>query len=98
VALAGIFLPGFLLVAGVLPFWQALTRHSLAASAVAGVNATVVGLLGAALYHPVWTGAIHGPVDLAIALVGFTLLATGKCSPLVIIAWCVVAAVTVAVL
>jgi len=93
VALAAIFLPGFLLVAGVLPLWQAIAGRPVAARVIAGVNAAVVGLLGAALYDPVWTSAVRGPVDLAIALVGFTLLVAWRVSPLFVVAWCVVASV-----
>jgi len=91
VALGSIFLPGFLLVAGVLPFWRALTRHPLAASAVAGVNAAVVGLLAAALYHPVWTGAVHGPTDLGIAMLGLAGLTVWRVSALAVVIWCVAA-------
>jgi chromate transporter len=89
VALGAIFLPGFLLVAGALPLWQALADRPIAARAVAGVNAAVVGILGAALYDPVWTSAVHGTADLAIALVGFTLLAGWRVSPLLVVAWCI---------
>ncbi|HET8692181.1 MAG TPA: chromate efflux transporter [Steroidobacteraceae bacterium] len=92
-ALGAIFLPGFLLVAGVLPLWRAIAGRPGAARAIAGVNAAVVGLLGAALYDPVWTSAVRGPVDVAIALVGFTLLAAWRVSPLLVVAWCVVASV-----
>jgi chromate transporter len=90
-ALGAIFLPGFLLVAGILPFWRTLALHPQAASAVAGVSAAVVGLLGAALYDPVWTGAVGSPVDLAIALVGFSLLAVWRMPSLMVVGWCVVA-------
>lgn len=93
VALVAIFLPGFLLVSGVLPLWQSLAAHPMAARVIAGVNAAVVGLLGAALYDPIWTSAVRGPVDVAIALVGFTLLATRLGSALLVVAWCVAASV-----
>jgi chromate transporter len=93
VALLAIFLPGFLLIAGVLPLWRTLAERPLAARAIAGINAAVVGLLGAALYDPVWTSAARGPVDVAIALVGFTLLAAWRVSPLVVVLWCVAASV-----
>lgn len=91
-ALLAIFLPGFLLVAGALPLWRALAERSAAAGAVAGVNAAVVGLLGAALYDPVWTSAVHGPADVAIAVVAFTLLVAWRASALIVVAWCVVSA------
>jgi len=90
-ALVSIFLPGLLLVAGALPFWHSLSRRPLAARAVAGVNAAVVGLLAAALYDPVWKSAITGPEDVAIAAVGLVLLMAWRASALVVVAWCVVA-------
>lgn len=93
VALGAIFLPGFLLAAGVLPFWRALAGRAAAARAIAGVNAAVVGLLGAALYDPVWTSAVRGPADMAIALVGMALLVGARVSPLLVVLWCVVASV-----
>jgi chromate transporter len=95
-ATASIFLPGLLLVAGVLPLWQSIARHPRAVSAVAGVNAAVVGLLAAALYDPVWTGAVASPLDAAIAIVGFLLLAVLRAPPLAVVAWCVAAAFTAA--
>jgi chromate transporter len=98
VALVAIFLPGFLLVAGVLPLWRAVAAHPIAARAIAGVNAAVVGLLGAALYDPVWTSAVRGPADVAIALVGFTLLTAWRASALVVVAWCVIASILIAAL
>jgi chromate transporter len=51
-----------------------------------GINAAVVGLLGAALYSPIWTGAVQRPQDLAIALVGFVLLLGWKAPPVVVVA------------
>lgn len=98
VALGAIFLPGFLLVAGVLPLWRAIAGRPTAARAIAGVNAAVVGLLGAALYDPVWTSAVRGPMDVAIALVGFMLLVAWRASPLIVVAWCVVASVAGSIL
>lgn len=98
VALAAIFLPGFLLVAGVLPLWRVIAGRPIAARAIAGVNAAVVGLLGAALYDPVWTSAVRGPVDIAIALIGFTLLVAWRVSALLVVGWCVVASLAGALL
>ena len=93
VALVSIFLPGFLLVAGVLPLWHAIAGRPVAARAIAGVNAAVVGLLGAALYDPVWTSAVHGRADVAVAVVGFTLLAAWRASALLVVIWCVAASI-----
>ena len=60
ICLVAIFLPSFLLVIGVLPFWEACAASRSAQSALSGVNAAVVGLLLAALYNPVWTQRHHG--------------------------------------
>lgn len=73
-ALVAIFLPSFLLVLGVLPFWNALRGHPDARAILSGINAAVVGLLIAALYHPVWTGGILSTRDFVIALACFGLL------------------------
>ena len=86
VGLVAIFLPGFLLLIGALPFWDSFRRYPAAQAAMRGTNAAVVGLLGAALYDPVWTSAILGPDDFALALVAFTLLTAWKTPP-----WAVVA-------
>ncbi len=91
IALLAIFVPGFLLVAGVLPFWRSLSRHVLAFRAVAGVNAAVVGILGAALYDPIWTSAVTQHSDVAIAVIGFCLLAVLRLSVLWAVLWCVAA-------
>ncbi len=96
IALAAIFLPGYLLVSGVLPLWRAVASRPSAARAIAGVNAAVVGLLGAALYDPLWTSAVRGPLDVAIAVGGFTLLAAWRVSALVVVGWCVGASVLMA--
>lgn len=98
VALLAIFLPGFLLVAGALPLWRAITAHPMAVRAVAGVNAAVVGLLAAALYAPVWVSAVRAPIDLAIALIAFVLLVAWRVSALVIVLWCVAASMASAML
>jgi chromate transporter len=96
VALAAIFAPGLLLVAGTLPLWRTLAERRGAARAIAGVNAAVVGVLAAALYDPLWTSAVRGPIDVAVALVGLALLAVWGLSPLLIVAWCVAASVAAA--
>ncbi|WP_354518295.1 chromate efflux transporter [Lysobacter enzymogenes] len=89
VALLALFLPGFLLLLAVLPMWGSLVRRPWAASAMAGVNAAVVGLLLAAFYNPVWAEGVCGPADFAIAVIGFALLATMRISALWIVLWCV---------
>jgi chromate transporter len=78
IALVAIFLPSFLLIVGTLPFWDTLRARADFQGALRGINAAVVGLLLAALYQPVWTSAIRGPRDLALALAAFGLLAFAK--------------------
>jgi chromate transporter len=84
--LAAIFVPAFLLVAGALPFWEALRQRGGVQRAMGGINAAVVGVLGAALYDPVWTGAIHSRVDFALALGTFGLLVFARASPVLVVA------------
>jgi chromate transporter len=86
IALIAIFLPAFLLVVGALPFWHALRRRPSFQSALRGISAAVVGLLLAALYHPVWTSAIVTPADFALALVAFGLLAVSRLPPWLVVA------------
>jgi chromate transporter len=88
IALVAIFLPSFLLVIGVLPFWQVLRGRPFAQSALAGVNAAVVGLLLAALYNPVWTAAILKPLDFAVAVAAFLLLTVWKTPPWLVVFLC----------
>jgi chromate transporter len=83
--LIAIFLPSVFLVVGVLPFWDRLRRLPLAQAALRGVNAAVVGLLLAALYRPVWTSAIQGPADFALAAAGFLLLFMWKVPPWLVV-------------
>lgn len=77
-ALLAIFVPGLLLLVGVLPFWNTFRQWPSAQAVMRGANAAVVGILGAALYHPVWTSAIIGPYEFALALSGFLLLSVWK--------------------
>ena len=71
IALLAIFLPAGLLVIGILPFWERLRSWEPATSALTGVNAAVVGLLGAALYDPVFVEGITSPATLALAVAAF---------------------------
>jgi chromate transporter len=72
-------------VIGALPFWDALRARAAFQSALRGVNAAVVGLLLAALYQPVWTSAIEGPGDFALAIAGLALLALWKLPPWLVV-------------
>jgi chromate transporter len=74
VALLAIFIPGLLCLLGTLPFWHTLRAHPGARASMLGTNAAFVGLLGAALYNPVWTSAVQSPIDFAITSIGFVLL------------------------
>lgn len=85
IALVAVFLPGLLLVYGMLPFWDALRLRPAAQAAMRGANAAVVGILGAALYNPVWTSAVLSPVDFALALTGFLLLVVWKMPPWIVV-------------
>jgi chromate transporter len=86
ICLLAIYLPSFLLLVGVLPYWDALRRRAGVQSALKGVNAAVVGLLLAALYTPVWTSAILGPADFAIGIAAFLLLALWRVPPWIVVA------------
>lgn len=84
-ALLAIFLPAWLLVIGALPFWNWLRSREAAQAALRGVNAAVVGILLATLYTPVITSAIMTPLDAALALGCFALLALWKCPPWLVV-------------
>jgi chromate transporter len=85
IALVAIFLPGLLLVTGLLPFWHRFLAWLPAQRAVRGANAAVVGILGAALYDPVWTSAVSSRTDMALALGGFFLLTILKSPPWIVV-------------
>jgi chromate transporter len=84
--LVAIFLPGLLLHLGTLPFWETFRRRQGTQAVMRGINAAVVGLLGAALYSPIWTSAVQGPQDFAVAIVGFILLMAWKAPPVIVVA------------
>ena len=83
--LVGIFLPGMLLMVGTLPFWDTFRSRIGAQAAMRGINAAVVGLLGAALYTPVWTSSVHDPADVSVAIIGFVLLTAWRTPPIVVV-------------
>lgn len=84
-ALVAVFLPSFLIVVATLPSFGALLSRTGVQAALRGVNAAVVGILLAALYDPLWTGAILGPRDFGLALVAFGLLAFWKLPPWLVV-------------
>lgn len=92
--LVAIYLPSFLLLLGVLPFWDGLRRRSTVRAALRGVNAAVVGLLLAALYTPVWTSAVGSPAAFGLVAVALLALAEWRVPPwAVVVAGAVIAAV-----
>jgi chromate transporter len=74
-----------LILLGALPFWDSFRKRVTGHAAMRGVNAAVVGLLGAALYNPLWTSSVKTPGDFGLALVGFVLLTVWRLPPLVVV-------------
>lgn len=93
VAVLAMFTPGFLLLVAAAPAWSQWRRLPRAAPVLAGVNASVVGVLGAALIDPVVTSTIRSPLDAGIAGVGLLLLLRTRVGPLLVGAWCVFASI-----
>ena len=85
IALVAIFLPGFLLVVGALPFWDRLRQYAAMRRAMLGINAAVVGLLLAAFYNPVWNSAIGSRVDFCLAAIAFLALVWWKTPPWLVV-------------
>ncbi|WP_105994469.1 chromate efflux transporter [Staphylococcus simulans] len=69
-----IFLPAFLLLFGVLPFWDRLKSNIYAEGFLKGISAGVVGILIAAFYQPIWTSTVKQPLDFTLASILFVLL------------------------
>jgi len=90
--LVAVFVPSFLLVVGVLPFWGRLRQAQPLRNALVGVNAAVVGLLLAAFYDPVWTSAVRTAADFVLALGAFTLLQVWRLPPWLVVLLAAVAA------
>ena len=84
-ALGGIFLPGILILTGTLPIWDTFRSRIGAQAAMRGITAAVVGLLGAALYSPVWTSSVRNPADVSVAIIGFVLLIGWRAPPIVVV-------------
>lgn len=85
IALLAIFIPSFLLVLGALPFWESLRQNLRTQAALSGVNASVVGLLLAALYQPVWTSTILSVQDFTFALIALVALMFWKLPPWLVV-------------
>lgn len=86
IALLAIFLPGFLLLLGVLPYWNRVSHWPAARAIMRGANAAVVGVLAAALYNPVFTSAITSASAFVLALLCFVLLTAWKMAPWIVVA------------
>jgi chromate transporter len=84
--LIGLFSPGLLAMAATLPFWSELRRNRSMRAALAGINASVVGILIAALYRPLWISTILSAADFWLALCAFALLTLGKLRPWIVVA------------
>lgn len=84
-ATLAIFLPGFLLVIGVVPFWDRVRMNKQVGRMLIGVNAAVVGLLLAALYDPIFTSSVETSLDFFVAFGLFCLLRFYNQSPLRIV-------------
>ncbi|MBL9213933.1 MAG: chromate efflux transporter [Opitutaceae bacterium] len=86
-ALTAIFLPALLLVAGVLPFWQAVRSRPRLRSAMQGANAAVVGVLLAAFWQPVCVTGVADARSGGLAVTAAVALFSGR-----VPVWAVVAA------
>jgi chromate transporter len=74
-----------LILLGTLPFWEAVRSRASAQALIRGVNASVVGVLGAALYNPVWTSSVATAGDFGLALIAFVLLTAWRAPPLLVV-------------
>jgi chromate transporter len=86
IGLVGLFLPGLLLAAGMLPFWSRLSGRRWFHSASLGINAAVVGLLAATCIRPLGSHAMHHPSDWLVVLAAFSLLESQRCKLPVLLA------------
>ena len=96
IALAAIFAPAFLLLAGALPFWERLRHSGRARRALAAVNAAVVGVLLAALIDPVARYGLRGAADAALAAVALLALMRWRAPPWLVVLGCALAGAAMA--
>jgi chromate transporter len=96
IAVVAIFLPGLLLAIAGLSLWSRLIRVSAAQASLLGVNAAVAGVLGAALYNPVWITAVRSGVDVVVAVAGFLILERWRTRPILVVALCVIVSLATA--
>lgn len=88
ICLIAIYLPSFLLVIGILPFYDKFRELSGVRSALSGINATVVGILLAAFYRPIWVSGILSFLDLGIAIILFIFLHFWRLPPWLVVIIC----------
>ena len=98
VGIVGIFLPGMLILLGTLPFWEALRTRVGAQAAMRGVNAAVVGLLGAAFYNPIWSTSVKTIGDFVLVLFSVLLLIVFRIPPLVVVIFTATGGIALAIL
>ncbi len=98
IALVAIFLPSFLLVVAILPFWNELSQASNFRAALIAINAAVVGVLAAAFFDPVWTSSIKEPKDFALAAAAFGLLMFWKLPSWLVVILCAAAGAGLAII
>ena len=85
ICLLGMFLPSLLLAFGALPFWAASRGRPGVRAVLDGIGAAVVGLLGAALYDPIWTSAVSGGTELAMVVLAFCALMFWRWPPWLVV-------------
>lgn len=91
VALFGLYLPGWLALVGALPFWSALRVRPGLSGVFAGMSAAAVGLLGAALYRPLWAESIHGVAGAGLAGAAFACLCLTRLPTWLVVGLCTLA-------
>lgn len=88
-----IFLPSILIASAGISLWQWLSKHSAMKNALVGVNASVVGILAAAFYNPIWQTSILKPTDIIIVVISLVLLERMKVQPLFITIFCLISSI-----
>jgi len=78
IATLAIFLPGFLLILAFSESFESYSKKKNVLSALAGVNAAVVGLLASVLLVSVGPSAVHSAFDFIIVGAGLVLIRTVK--------------------
>jgi chromate transporter len=86
--LLAIFLPGWLLVAGALPFWHRWRSRAWAQACLLGANAAVVGILLAALCSPLIAESVRTPLDAAVCLLALGTLRIRRMPPALVVLGC----------